>query len=137
MFAELPRSTRSHCGSLQALPQRLVVLPSTAAAAGAPPFSVDEASAGRPCESNVSAACADCMPTTVSVPASAATAAEARIERDLRWRFGRTPVVVSVVIRISTVLHGDGVEHPPSAGNAERRLGERFPSLRLDVTPVN
>jgi hypothetical protein len=44
-----PRSTCSHCGSLNALDQRVPVLPSTAAEAGVPAFSVDEAVAGRPC----------------------------------------------------------------------------------------
>ena len=46
--AVAPRSTRSHCGSLQALPQRVSARPSKAAAAGVPPFSWDEASAGLP-----------------------------------------------------------------------------------------
>src|SRR5258708_3415218 len=45
MVAVPPRSTRSHCGSLQVLPQRVVELPSTAAAAGELlVFSTDEAS---------------------------------------------------------------------------------------------
>ena len=38
-----PRSTWSHCGSLNWLDQRVVRLPSTAAEAGVPAFSVDEA----------------------------------------------------------------------------------------------
>src|SRR6185369_4509044 len=38
-----PRSTCSHCGSLAALDQRVPVLPSTAAEAGVPAFSVDDA----------------------------------------------------------------------------------------------
>src|ERR687896_2476717 len=42
-----PRSTWSHCGSLKALDQRVPALPSTAAAAGVPAFSADEAVAGR------------------------------------------------------------------------------------------
>ena len=46
---EPPRSTRSHCGSLNALDHRVPVLPSTAAAAGVVAFSTDEAVAGRPC----------------------------------------------------------------------------------------
>jgi len=41
-----PRSTCSHCGSLNADDQRVVVLPSKAALAGVPAFSVDEALAG-------------------------------------------------------------------------------------------
>src|SRR6266852_2463206 len=38
-----PRSTSSHCGSENALDQRVPVLPSTAAEAGKPAFSVEEA----------------------------------------------------------------------------------------------
>jgi hypothetical protein len=41
-----PRSTCSHCGSLNADDQRVVALPSTAAPAGVPAFSVEEAVAG-------------------------------------------------------------------------------------------
>ena len=52
-----PRSTWSHCGSLNALDQRVPALPSTAAEAGVPAFSVEEAVAGRPCEISGSAAC--------------------------------------------------------------------------------
>src|SRR6185312_6193807 len=97
MFAEPPRSTRSHCGSLQALPHRVDALPSTAPAAGAPPFSVDDASAGLPCESSESAACAVPTPTIVRVPASAATAAEAMIVRDPRTRLVDLPAPGRVV----------------------------------------
>jgi hypothetical protein len=43
-----PRSTWSHCGSEKALDQRVPVLPSTAAEAGVPAFSVDDAVAGCP-----------------------------------------------------------------------------------------
>src|SRR5258705_11746338 len=39
----LPRSTCHHCGSLNALDQRLVVLPSLALLAGVPAFSTDDA----------------------------------------------------------------------------------------------
>src|SRR5215470_4204745 len=45
-----PRSTWIHCGSLNADDQRVPVLPSTAALAGVPAFSVDDAVAGLPCE---------------------------------------------------------------------------------------
>src|ERR1035437_8876116 len=38
-----PRSTSSHCGSLAADDQRVPVLPSTAAEAGVPAFSIDDA----------------------------------------------------------------------------------------------
>jgi hypothetical protein len=59
MSAGAPRSTCSHCGSENADDQRVPVLPSTAADAGkTPAFSLDEAVAGLPCESRVSAALA-------------------------------------------------------------------------------
>src|SRR5262245_515720 len=48
MGTELPRSIWIHCGSLNALDQRVPLLPSTALAAGVPAFSVDDAVAGRP-----------------------------------------------------------------------------------------
>src|SRR6266851_4594661 len=41
-----PRSTCSHCGSLNALDQRVAVLPSTAFAAGNVAFSTDDAVVG-------------------------------------------------------------------------------------------
>src|SRR5947208_105447 len=63
MVAVLPRSTWSHCGSAAALDQRVPVLPSTAAEAGVPPFSVDDAVAVLPWESSVSAAWAECEGT--------------------------------------------------------------------------
>src|SRR6266571_9133681 len=56
--ADAPRSTWIHCGSLKALDQRVPVLPSTAAEAGVPAPSTDEAVAGFPCDSNVLAALA-------------------------------------------------------------------------------
>src|ERR1041384_1212801 len=43
-----PRSTCTHCGSLKALDQRVPVLPSKAALAGVPAFSVEDAVAGWP-----------------------------------------------------------------------------------------
>src|SRR4051812_16696264 len=46
MVCEAPRSTRTHCGSLNALDQRVPVLPSTAFAAGNEAFSVEDAVAG-------------------------------------------------------------------------------------------
>jgi len=46
--AVAPRSTCSHCGSLNWLDQRVSVLPSTAAEAGVPAFSTDEAMTGFP-----------------------------------------------------------------------------------------
>src|SRR6185295_4928709 len=49
IVCEEPRSTWIHCGSLNALDQRVPVLPSKAALAGNVAFSVEEALAGRPC----------------------------------------------------------------------------------------
>ncbi len=46
MVSVAPRSTWSHCGSAAAEDQRVPVLPSTAAEAGVPPFSVEEAVCG-------------------------------------------------------------------------------------------
>src|SRR5438552_3646102 len=48
MFWVLPRSICSHCGSLNALDQRVPVLASTALPAGVPAFSCEDAVAGRP-----------------------------------------------------------------------------------------
>src|SRR6266566_493409 len=48
-----PRSIWSHCGSENVLDQRVVVLPSTALAAGVPAFSAEDAVAGLPCDSRV------------------------------------------------------------------------------------
>src|SRR5260370_24189590 len=53
-----PRSTCSHCGSENALDQRVFGFPSTAFAAGNVAFSVDDAVAGLPCRSRVAAALA-------------------------------------------------------------------------------
>lgn len=50
-----PRSTRSHCGSPKALDQRVAALPSTAAEAGVPAFSADDAVTGLPWDSSGSA----------------------------------------------------------------------------------
>src|SRR5947199_401169 len=54
--AVVPRSTWIHCGSLNALDQRVPAFPSTAAEAGRVAFSVDDAVAGRPWDSRVLAA---------------------------------------------------------------------------------
>src|SRR5260370_37448861 len=50
-----PRSTCSHCGSLNALDQRVPGLPSTASDAGNDAFSTDDAVAGWPCDSRAAA----------------------------------------------------------------------------------
>src|SRR6266568_2310796 len=53
MVCVAPRSTSSHCGSLNALDQRVPVLPSTAFEAGYPAPSSDDAVAGWPWDSRV------------------------------------------------------------------------------------
>src|SRR4051794_13969525 len=70
-----PRSTCSHCGSLNALDQRVPALPSTAFEAGKAADSVDEAVAGRPWESSTSAALAPVCAATTYVDRTAAIAA--------------------------------------------------------------
>jgi hypothetical protein len=45
----VPRSTWSHCGSANALDQRVALLPSVAFAAGKDAFSTDDAVVGLPC----------------------------------------------------------------------------------------
>src|SRR4029453_502551 len=73
-----PRSTCSHCGSAAALDQRVAVrLPSTAAEAGVPPFSVEDAVAVLPCEMRVSAADADRVVVTAYVASTRMGAAAA------------------------------------------------------------
>jgi hypothetical protein len=56
MVAVAPRSTCSHCGSLNWLDQRVPALPSTALAATVPAFSTEDAVAGLPCDSSTLAA---------------------------------------------------------------------------------
>src|SRR5260221_13416443 len=53
MVCVAPRSTSSHCGSLNALDQRVLRLPSTAFDAGYPAPSSDDAVAGWPWDSSV------------------------------------------------------------------------------------
>src|SRR5690349_11908233 len=82
MEAVAPRSTCNHCGSPKALDQRVEVLPSTAAAAAVPLFSVDDAVAGLPWDSSSSAAAwAETVP-----PNSAAAAMTKAIERSAAGR---------------------------------------------------
>src|SRR6266567_2798155 len=69
-----PRSTCSHCGSENALDQRVPVLPSTAFDAGKLAFSTDDAVAGLPCDSSVDAAAAAKAVATTR-PASSDSAA--------------------------------------------------------------
>src|SRR5438874_2118347 len=53
MFADDPRSTEIHCGSLKRDDHRVVVLPSTALLDGKVALSVDEALVSLPCESRL------------------------------------------------------------------------------------
>src|SRR5580704_15006132 len=80
MEALAPRSTSSHCGSLNALDQRVPVLPSTAAEAGNDAFSTDEAVAVFPCEIRV-AASALCAEPASNAAARARTAATVATRR--------------------------------------------------------
>src|ERR1051326_9389592 len=87
--AVAPRSTCSHCGSLNAEDQRVPVLPSVASAAGVPAFSVEDAVVGLPWESSVGAACAAVLVATSAYaarPIATTTAVIARTQRgrDLR-----------------------------------------------------
>src|ERR1700753_2082254 len=96
MAALAPRSTSSHCGSLNALDQRVLVFPSTAAEAGNEEFSTEEAVAVLPWESRVALAAAslalsepgcaprDETPANTATRASAATRADSHRYRDLR-----------------------------------------------------
>src|SRR6185503_17686598 len=86
--ADEPRSTCSHCGSENWLDQRVVALPSTAADAGVPAFSTDEAVAGLPCDSRTVAALAPCAATTrypaSNAPTAATSTATKTGRRDMR-----------------------------------------------------
>ena len=78
--AVVPRSTSSHCGSLNALDQRVLVLPSTAADAGNDAFSTEDAVAVLPCDSRVaaSALCAAPPSNAAAMASAAITAANKR-----------------------------------------------------------
>src|SRR4051812_7644166 len=73
--AVVPRSTCSHCASLNALDQRVPVLPSTALAAAKSAFSALDAVAVLPCDSRVSAACAETTVRAAYPATSTATTA--------------------------------------------------------------
>src|SRR3954447_1855794 len=77
MSAGAPRSTCSHCGSLQALAQRVPASPSTAADAGVPAPSLLDAVAGLPWDSRV-AACAGDGPASSPSTSRATSAGTAR-----------------------------------------------------------
>src|SRR5690348_2757298 len=69
--AVAPRSTCTHCGSLNTLDHRVPAFPSTTADAGVPAPSLEDAVAGLPCDNNTPAACA--WPTTSTVKPSNTT----------------------------------------------------------------
>ena len=85
MDAVAPRSTSSHCGSLNALDQRVPVLPSTAADAGNDAFSTDDAVAVLPCDSRVAASALWAVPaSSAAVRATAAARVTRTRERERR-----------------------------------------------------
>src|SRR3954451_7010384 len=77
MVAAAPRSSWTHCGSLHALDQRVLVSPSSTALAGVPLFSSDDAVAGRSCEIRASAAWPDRAGSTAGSRASRGSASTA------------------------------------------------------------
>src|SRR6266704_2103228 len=89
MATEAPRSTCSHCGSLNALDHRVAALPSTAAAAGKAGCSTDEAVTGLPWDSGASSALARCGgPVTYQTSAAMTATAtpDGTRSRDRGWR---------------------------------------------------
>src|SRR5512147_1366000 len=76
-----PRSTWNHCAAANALDQRVPLSPSTAALAGVPAHSDDDAVAGLFCETRVSAACAPlgAESSTATRPVRAAAAVSSRL----------------------------------------------------------
>src|SRR5450432_769716 len=75
-----PRSTSSHCGSLNALDHRVPVLPSTAAEAGNDALCTDDAVAGWPWDSRVAAALAVRVVATAGTRNAATRASAAMAE---------------------------------------------------------
>src|SRR5689334_7790786 len=84
MVAVAPRSTWSHCGSPNALDHRVPVLPSTAFDAGYAALSVDDAVAGRPCDSSAPAAAARFEAATAAYPATTRSSTATRASRGTR-----------------------------------------------------
>src|SRR6266702_5941381 len=88
MDAPVPRSTWIHCGSEKAEDHRVPGLPSTAAPAGVPAFSMDDAVTGLPWDSSVLAARAGPAVTAAYPPSrttAAATSAPATRAGLRRW----------------------------------------------------
>src|SRR5690242_10734979 len=76
--AVAPRSTCTHCGSLNTLDHRVPAFPSTTADAGVPAPSLEDAVAGLPCDNNTPAACAVRPVATRNPATSTATATASR-----------------------------------------------------------
>src|SRR6266851_5137817 len=108
-----PRSTCSHCGSANALDQRVLGFPSTAFAAGNVAFSVDDAVAGLPCDSRVDAALA-----RPDGPATKARAAR---------RASTTPVIA--ILRQANVRSTCITSEPISHSCREKPRLRRLPGL--------
>src|SRR5258708_5391528 len=106
MVSTEPRSTWSHCGSLNALDQRVPVLPSTAEAAGVPTFSTDDAVASLPCESNVGAAWAEPGVIATISPAMRATTRVTR--RDALFGFRAREGAIRWLTAIVSSSHRGG-----------------------------
>ncbi len=79
-----PRSTWSHCGSLNVLDQRVPGLPSTAADAGVPAPSTDDAVAGLPWDSRVCAAGVAALAGTAARQHATASRVSSRARRGVR-----------------------------------------------------
>jgi hypothetical protein len=125
----LPRSTCSHCGSANVLDQRVPVLPSTAAEAGKEAFSTDEAVAGLPCDSRLSAALAVEV-TEATVMPSAAARATLSTTRPWRRSFCRGEASVGGVMclpigRVAARPSGD--RRAAGEGDDAAQIRERSP----------
>ena len=133
---DLPRSTWSDCGSLKALDQRVLLLPSTAAEADRSPLSAEEAVAGRPCERGTSAAPAGGAPLSTEAPRTAAKAPASAMRRTCRPPPRRAAVVRGTVsLMMDEVLRTRelGVERRRRPGRAGARPVRNGPSHSLSA----
>jgi hypothetical protein len=106
-----PRSTWTHCGSLNALDQRVPGLPSVALAAGNDALSVDDAVVGLPCDSRVPAAADEAGVPTTAMATSADAASSNHILRSGR-----------IVIMTLPGLGASGVARPGTGPTAPHRV---------------
>src|SRR5687767_12852372 len=113
MAVDAPRSTRIHWGSAAALDQRVPALPSTAAEAGVPPFSVEEAVTGLPWDSSSGAAEAGEVTKVSADAVSAATASVVTRRRHRRMVGITTPLSKGVAGRVQRALSQRNVRRPP------------------------